>query len=80
MLSGVHYRFDVDKGLQIGRTIAARALAVRDLDDLVEGLGSPLTVNHGSARAKTDRHGTADNIFVFEEDKGKNRRSVSVRS
>lgn len=35
VLSGVHFRFDVDKGLQIGRDIAARALAVRDLDDLV---------------------------------------------
>jgi membrane-associated phospholipid phosphatase len=35
VLSGVHFRFDVDKGLQIGRDIAARALAVNDLDDLV---------------------------------------------
>jgi PAP2 superfamily len=35
VLSGVHFRFDVDKGLQIGRAIAAQALAVRDLDDLV---------------------------------------------
>jgi hypothetical protein len=38
VLSGVHFRFDVDKGLQIGRDIAAKALAVRDLDDLVQGV------------------------------------------
>ena len=37
VLSGVHYRFDVDKGIAIGRDIAARALAVRDLDALVGG-------------------------------------------
>lgn len=35
VLSGVHFRFDVDKGVQIGRAIASQALAVRDLDDLV---------------------------------------------
>lgn len=35
VLSGVHYRFDVDKGLQIGRSIAATALA-RDAAELVE--------------------------------------------
>jgi hypothetical protein len=35
VLSGVHYRFDVDKGLQIGRAIAALALAVPDLGELV---------------------------------------------
>ncbi|HTE44474.1 MAG TPA: phosphatase PAP2 family protein [Gemmatimonadaceae bacterium] len=29
--SGVHFRFDVDEGLQMGRTIAARALALNDL-------------------------------------------------
>jgi membrane-associated phospholipid phosphatase len=37
VLSGVHYRFDVDKGLAIGRAIAASALAVTDLDALVGG-------------------------------------------
>ena len=37
VLSGVHYRFDVDKGLAIGRAIAAKALAVTDLDALVGG-------------------------------------------
>jgi membrane-associated phospholipid phosphatase len=35
VLSGVHYRFDVDEGLLIGRTVAERALAVRDLDGLL---------------------------------------------
>jgi membrane-associated phospholipid phosphatase len=30
VLSGVHFRFDVDDGLGIGRAIAARALALRD--------------------------------------------------
>jgi PAP2 superfamily len=35
VLSGVHYRFDVDRGLQIGRAIAATALAVPDLGDLL---------------------------------------------
>jgi hypothetical protein len=34
--AGVHFRFDVDKGLEIGRTIAAKAVALRDLDDLLE--------------------------------------------
>ena len=36
VLSGVHFRFDVDLGLQIGRAIAAKALALHDFDELVE--------------------------------------------
>ena len=36
VLSGVHFRFDVDKGLEMGRAIAARALSVRDLRQLLE--------------------------------------------
>jgi hypothetical protein len=36
VLSGVHYRFDVEEGLHIGHTIATKALAVRDLDDLLD--------------------------------------------
>lgn len=32
VLSGVHFRFDVDAGLRIGRTIAVKTLAVRDLN------------------------------------------------
>lgn len=32
VLSGVHFRFDVDAGLRIGRAIASRTLAVRDLN------------------------------------------------
>lgn len=39
VLSGVHFRFDVDRGLQMGRTIAAKALDDRDLDDIIEALG-----------------------------------------
>lgn len=39
--SGVHFRFDVDAGLSIGRTIAAKALEQRDLDDLVEAFSRP---------------------------------------
>jgi hypothetical protein len=35
VLSGVHYRFDVERGLQIGRTIAAKALDLRDLAALL---------------------------------------------
>ena len=35
VLSGVHYRFDVDKGLQIGRAIAATTPAVPDLSGVV---------------------------------------------
>ena len=35
VLSGVHYRFDVDKGLQIGRVIAANAVS-RDVADLID--------------------------------------------
>ncbi len=34
VLSGVHFRFDVDDGLRIGRAIAAKALALRD-DELL---------------------------------------------
>jgi hypothetical protein len=41
VLSGVHFRFDVDKGLAIGRDIAARALAVPHLDDLMEDGSRP---------------------------------------
>jgi hypothetical protein len=37
VLSGVHYRFDVDKGLAIGRAIAANALSVTDLAGLLGG-------------------------------------------
>ena len=36
VLSGVHFRFDVDKGLEMGRAVAARALSVRNLRELVE--------------------------------------------
>src|SRR5215831_17778898 len=36
VLSGVHFRFDVDEGLLIGHTIAAQALAVRELGDLLD--------------------------------------------
>jgi len=35
VLSGVHFRFDVDEGLLIGHTIAEKALAVRDLGALL---------------------------------------------
>jgi membrane-associated phospholipid phosphatase len=35
LLAGVHYRFDVETGLAIGHTIAEKALAVRDLGDLL---------------------------------------------
>jgi hypothetical protein len=38
VLSGVHFRFDVDEGLHIGRTIAAQALSLRHLEGFVEGL------------------------------------------
>jgi len=37
VLSGVHFRFDVDKGLAIGRAIATNALSVTDLADLLGG-------------------------------------------
>lgn len=40
-LAGVHYRFDVDKGLQIGRAIAARAFALHDVEDLVDQFRRP---------------------------------------
>lgn len=36
VLAGVHYRFDVDTGLRIGRTIATVALAENTLEKLVE--------------------------------------------
>jgi membrane-associated phospholipid phosphatase len=36
VLSGVHYRFDVEDGLRIGRAIAAKALDLRDNEDLLE--------------------------------------------
>jgi membrane-associated phospholipid phosphatase len=36
MLAGVHYRFDVETGLRIGHAIAGRALAIRDLDHLLD--------------------------------------------
>ena len=36
VLSGVHYRFDVDDGIRIGRMIAAKALELQDHDDLLE--------------------------------------------
>jgi hypothetical protein len=35
VLSGVHYRFDVDAGLAIGRAIAAQALRVHNRDELL---------------------------------------------
>jgi membrane-associated phospholipid phosphatase len=35
VLSGVHFRFDVDEGLLIGHAVAERALAVRDLSGLL---------------------------------------------
>ncbi|HEY7236223.1 MAG TPA: phosphatase PAP2 family protein [Gemmatimonadaceae bacterium] len=35
VLSGVHYRFDVDAGLAIGRAIAAKVLRFRDRDELL---------------------------------------------
>jgi membrane-associated phospholipid phosphatase len=35
VLSGVHYRFDVDAGLAIGRAIAAKALRLHNRDDLL---------------------------------------------
>jgi hypothetical protein len=40
VLSGVHYRFDVDAGLSIGRAIAAKALELRDREDLLALLAS----------------------------------------
>ena len=36
LLAGVHYRFDIETGESIGRTIAAKALQVRNLDDLLQ--------------------------------------------
>ena len=36
VLAGVHYRFDVDDGIRLGRTIAAKALDLRDHGDLLE--------------------------------------------
>jgi predicted RNA-binding protein with RPS1 domain len=36
VLSGVHYRFDVEDGLRIGREIAAKVLELRDNGDLLE--------------------------------------------
>ena len=36
VLSGVHFRFDVDKGLEIGRAIAEQALSVPHLGDFLE--------------------------------------------
>jgi hypothetical protein len=41
VLSGVHFQFDVDKGLEIGRDIAARALAVRNIEDLARVVSRP---------------------------------------
>lgn len=35
LFAGVHYRFDVEKGLSIGHAIATRALAVDDLENLL---------------------------------------------
>jgi membrane-associated phospholipid phosphatase len=40
VLSGVHFRFDVDAGLAIGRAIAARALALHRRGDLLALIGS----------------------------------------
>jgi hypothetical protein len=40
VLSGVHYRFDVESGLNIGRAIASLALALHDRDDLLALLTS----------------------------------------
>lgn len=40
VLSGVHYRFDVDAGLTIGRAIAAKALRFRHRDELLALLTS----------------------------------------
>ena len=37
VLAGTHFQFDVDKGLEIGRAIAVKALAVRDLGALLSG-------------------------------------------
>ena len=39
--AGTHFRFDVDKGLEIGRAIARRALTSDDLDELIEALARP---------------------------------------
>ena len=41
VLSGVHYRFDVDAGLSIGRAIAAEALRHHDRRDLLALLARP---------------------------------------
>jgi membrane-associated phospholipid phosphatase len=38
VLAGTHFQFDVDKGLQIGRTIAATALSSRALADVIARL------------------------------------------
>jgi membrane-associated phospholipid phosphatase len=46
VLSGVHYRFDVEDGLRIGRAIAAKALDLRRNGDLLE----LLTDGHGRGR------------------------------
>ena len=40
VLSGVHFRFDVEDGLRIGRAIAAKALELRDREDLLALLAS----------------------------------------
>ena len=40
VLSGVHFRFDVEAGSRIGRALAAKALALRDREDLLALLAS----------------------------------------